>query len=282
MDLGLKDKVALVTGASGGIGRALMEAFAAEGAKLVLVGGSRTAELEAYVAERPWRERALCVQADVGSAREVDAAFARGVERFGRIDVAVANAGRWPRPPQLLHEASEERIRDTLDANLFGAMWTARAFMRELARSGPRSDGHGAAIVLIGSTAGRFGERNHADYATAKAGLRGLMLSVKNELVRIDPYARINLVEPGWTATHMVREELAQDGVIEGITRTMALRQLARAADVARAVLVLSSPLASRHVTGEALSVAGGMEGRTLWKPGEIDEQRVRERLHPD
>jgi len=279
MELGLKDKVALVTGASGGIGRALIEAFAAEGARLVLVGGSRTPELEAFVAAQAWNARALCVQADVAQAHEVDAAFARGVARFGRIDIAVANAGKWPKPSQRLDEASVERIRGALDANLFGSIWTARAFLASLARCGPRADGHGASLVFIGSTAGRFGERGHADYAASKAALRGLMLSLKNEIVAIDPYARVNMVEPGWTVTHMVREELQTPGVIENVARTMALRQLARAADIARSVLFLSSPLAARHISGETVTVAGGMEGRSLWRAGEVDESAVRARL---
>ncbi len=282
MNLGLENKVALITGASGGIGRALMEGFAAEGAQLALVGGSRTAELEAYVATRPWKERALCVRADVSKLAEVEFAFERARERFGRIDIAVANAGQWPRPDELLHQASEARIRATLDANLFGSLWTARAFMAALERSGPRADGHGASLVFIGSTAGRFGERGHADYATAKAALRGLMLSLKNEVVRLDPFARVNLVEPGWTMTHMARADLQTPGVIENVARTMALRQIGRAADVARTVLFLSSPLTARHISGETLTVAGGMEGRSLWKSGEIDEAAVRARLAAD
>jgi 3-oxoacyl-[acyl-carrier protein] reductase len=204
------------------------------------------------------------------------------VRAFGRIDVAIANAGVWPKPHELLHQASEERIRATLDANLFGALWTARAFMATLGRSGARSDGHGAALVMIGSTAGRFGERGHAEYSVSKAGLYGLLRTLKNELVQLDPYARVNLVEPGWTVTHMVRPELEVPGAIANVARTMPLRQLARASDIAKAVLFLSSPLAARHVTGEVLTVAGGMEGRTLWASDDIDEAAVRRRLRED
>ena len=190
-----------------------------------------------------------------------------------------ARAGAWPRPDELLHEASVERIRRTLDANLFSALWTARAFLASLAKSGPRADGHGASLVFIGSTAGVFGERHHADYACAKAGLEGLVRSLKNEIVLLDPFARVNLVAPGWTATHMVRPELEQAGTIQRITRTMPLRQLARATDIARMVAILASPAASRHVSGESITVAGGMEGRVLWNPPDIDETAVRRRL---
>jgi 3-oxoacyl-[acyl-carrier protein] reductase len=97
--------------------------------------------------------------------------------------------------------------------------------------------------------------------------------------VLIDPFARVNMVQPGWTATHQVRPELDQPGTIQRITRTMPLRQLARALDIARVVAALSSPALSRHVSGEVLTVAGGMEGRVLWNPDDIDERAVRERV---
>lgn len=275
----LRDKVVLITGASGGIGRALAEAFAGEGARLVLHARGRIAELEARVASRPWRERAVCVAADVSRAGEVERAFARGVEAFGRIDACVANAGVWPREARLLHEASEERIRGVLDSNLFGALWTARAFLAALARCGPRPDGHGAALVFIGSTAGRFGERHHAEYAVSKAALYGLVRTLKNEIVALDPYGRVNMVEPGWTVTEMARRELDEPGTIRAVARTMPLRQLARAEDIARAVLFLASHGGARHVSGEVLTVAGGMEGRVQWDPSAIDEDAVRARL---
>jgi 3-oxoacyl-[acyl-carrier protein] reductase len=279
MDLELSDKVVLVTGASGGIGRALASAFAAEGASLVLTGHTQQAELERWLAEQTWRERALPWQVDVARPDQVHRAFDAARERFGRVDVAVANAGRWPREALLLHEAGEERIRATLEANLMGALWTARSFLATLAATGPRDDGHGTALCFIGSTAGRFGERQHAEYSVSKAGMYGLVRTLKNEIVALDPYGRVNMVEPGWTVTHMARAELDQPGTITSVTRTMALRQLGRAVDVARAVLFLCSPAMSRHVSGEVLTVAGGMEGRTLWGEADVDEDAVRRRL---
>lgn len=279
MELQLADKTVLITGASGGIGRALAEAFAAEGSRLLLHGSQRFRELQEWTRKQAWAERAVCVNADVAKPAEIEQAFETGVRAFGRIDVCVANAGAWPREPLLLHEASEERIRGALDANLFGSLWTARAFLRQLARVGPRTDGHGASAVFIGSTAGRFGERHHTEYATAKAGLHGLMQSLKNEIVLIDPYGRANLVQPGWTVTHLVRKELETPGAIAKVMRTMPLRQLARAADIARTVLFLASPSAARHISGEVLTVAGGMEGRSLWNEGDVDEAEVKRRL---
>lgn len=254
MDLELAGKVAFVTGASGGIGEDLVRAFVAEGASVAACSRRGV----------PEGERVMSLLADVRDPAALDAAMRAAEARWGRVDACVANAGIWPPEGLPLHEMSEARIREVIEVNLLGAMWTARAFMASLARTGPRADGHGASVIFIGSTAGRFGEFGHAEYAATKAALRGVMLSIKNEITRLDPRARVNLVEPGWTVTPMALETLEREGTTERVTRTMPLRQLAVPADVSRAVLFLSSP-AARHVSGEALTVAGGMEGRVLW-----------------
>jgi 3-oxoacyl-[acyl-carrier protein] reductase len=118
---------------------------------------------------------------------------------------------------------------------------------------------------LIGSTAGIFGEAGHADYAAAKSAVvHGLLLSLKNEVVRVAPLARVNAVCPGWTTSPMTREELDDAALVGEVTRTMALRKVATAEDVPRQVVVLASDELSGHVTGQVVLVAGGMEGRTL------------------
>lgn len=282
MDLLLGDKTALITGASGGIGRAMAEAFGAAGARLVLHGATRRSELEAWSAGRPWRERALVLGADLCRPAEVDALFAAAAERFGRIDLCLANAGIWPAEDRRLDQIDEARLRRTIEVDLLGPIWTARAFLRQLAAAGPRPDGHGACLIFTGSTAGRFGEALHADYAAAKSGLVGLMLSLKNEIVRLDPYGRVHLLEPGWTVTEMTRKNVDEPGVVERIVRTMPLRQIGRAEDVARAALFLASPALSRHVSGQRLTIAGGMEGRVVWDEAQVDRAALLERLRPD
>jgi 3-oxoacyl-[acyl-carrier protein] reductase len=279
MDLGLQDKVVWITGASGGIGRALAQVFAGEGARLALHGHAAFETLEAWLAEQPWRARALALRADVRDAAALERCAAEIRARFGRVDACLANAGKWPSEHRELHELAPERLRDTLEVNLLGALFTARAFLGALRASGPRADGHGAALVFVGSTAGRFGERGHADYSVAKAALHGAVKSLKNEIVRLDPFGRVNAVEPGWTVTHMARAALSQPGHVERAVRTMALRQLARAMDVARTCAWLASPTAAAHVSGEIVSVAGGMEGRVLWEQGEIDRAAILERV---
>jgi 3-oxoacyl-[acyl-carrier protein] reductase len=255
MDSGLTDKVAFVTGASGGIGQELVRAFLAEGAKVAAC--SRRG-----VAAEP---NVVSVLADVRRLEQLEAAMAQAEAAFGRVDVCVVNAGIWPEASHPLHELPEARVREVVETNLLGAMWTARAFFASLARRGPRANGHGASLIFIGSTAGRFGERGHAEYAATKSALRGLVLTLKNEIVALDPWARVNLVEPGWTVTAMAEATLTASGAVEQVTRTMPLRRVANTADVANAVLYLASPTLARHVSGEFVTVAGGMEGRVLW-----------------
>ncbi len=276
MDLQIAGKTVFITGASGGIGRALASVFGAEGARLLLHTHRREAELREWVAGQPWSADAMVVRADVRSPDEVDAAVAAGSERWGRIDACVANAGIWPTADEPLHTLPVERVRDVIAVNLLGAAWTARAFMGALAAAGPRDDGHGSALVFIGSTAGRFGERGHADYAMSKAGLTGLVRTLKNEIVALDPRGRVNMIEPGWTVTHMARPALDVPGNVERAVTTMPLRQVGRAADIAATALYLVSPALARHTTGQVVTVAGGMEGRVLWDPAEIDGDAIR------
>jgi 3-oxoacyl-[acyl-carrier protein] reductase len=251
VETGLAGKVAFVTGASGGIGEALTHAFVAEGARVVACSRRGV----------PASGDVLPVTADVRRPAELEAAVDAAVAAWGRVDVCVVNAGVWPEDPLPLDALPEARVREVIEVNLLGAMWTARAFLGALRKTGPRADGHGASLVFIGSTAGRFGEAGHAEYAVTKAALRGLVLTLKNEIVAIDPWGRANLVEPGWTVTPMAAAALDL-GVAAAAMRTMPLQRVGLTSDVAAAVLFLASPVLSRHVSGEMMAVAGGMEGR--------------------
>lgn len=282
MDLRLDNKVVFLTGASGGIGRAAAEAYAAEGARLVLHGQRQWDELSSWLDEQPWRDRAMAVKADITDPAQLEAAFAQATDAFGRVDVCVANAGIWPPGDLPLVELDEDRIRAVVEVNLLGSVWTARAFLKQLAAVGPRDDGDGACLLFTGSTAGRFGEKGHADYAASKAGLVGLMLTLKNEIVSLDPYGRVNVVEPGWTVTDMTKRNISDPSVVQRVVRTMPVRQLARAVDIARSLVMLSSPVSARHVSGQVLTVAGGMEGRVLWEEAQVDGGDVLARLAPD
>jgi 3-oxoacyl-[acyl-carrier protein] reductase len=256
VETGLAGKRVLVTGASGGIGGACAREFAGEGCQVVLhyhQGLDRAKALSDELGGAP------IVGADLRREEEVDKLFGRSIEELGGLDVCVAVAGKWPEEDVPLWELPLGRWEQTLRGNLTITFLTARAFLREVERNG-----HGS-LVLIGSTAGLFGEAGHADYAAAKSAIvHGLLLSLKNEIVRIAPRGRVNVVCPGWTESPMTRTTLTDPEVVGRVTRTMALRKVARPEDVARQVVALASDELSGHVTGQVVTVAGGMEGRLL------------------
>lgn len=258
MDLGLQGTAALVTGGSGGIGSAVARELAAEGARVAIHYHRNREAAEALAAELG----GVALAADLRVEAQADALVPAAVAALGRLDACVANAGVWPSEDVPVAHLPLERWRATLDANLTATFLTARAYLRHIEAAG---DG---ALVLIASTAGLFGEAGHADYAAAKAAIaHGLALSLKNEVVRSAPRARVNVVAPGWTVSPMTEGDLT-DATVAQVTATMALQKVASAEDVARAAVWLCSPAAAGHVTGQVVTVAGGMEGRLLHPPG--------------
>jgi 3-oxoacyl-[acyl-carrier protein] reductase len=251
VETGLAGKGVLVTGASGGIGAACVAAFRAEGARVAAHYHRGRDRAEATGAD-------VVVSGDLRDEIEVERVFAEVRSGLGGIDVCAAVAGVWPSEDVPVWELPLDRWENTLRANLTTMFLTTRAFLREVARNG-----HGS-LVMIASTAGLVGEAGHADYATAKSAIaQGLLLSLKNEIVQVAPFARVNVVAPGWTVSPMTESELT-DEAIARVTATMALRKVATAEDVARSIAFLCSPLAAGHVTGQVITVAGGMEGRLL------------------
>lgn len=254
METGLAGRGVVVTGGAGGIGSACVRAFAAEGARVIVHYNTSRARAEELAREIG----GAALRADLTNEREVERLFTEARSALGAIDVCAAVAGVWPRDDEPVWQLALARWERTLASNLTATFLTARSFLREVERTGAGS------LVLVGSTAGRFGEAGHADYAAAKAAIQvGLLLSLKNEIVRIAPRGRVNAVAPGWTYSPMTRGELDPE-LVERISRTMALRKVATADDIARVVVLLASDELSGHVTGELVTVAGGMEGRTV------------------
>jgi 3-oxoacyl-[acyl-carrier protein] reductase len=262
VDLDLLGARVLVTGGAGGIGAPTCRMLAAEGARVAVHHRTSGAAAEALATEID----GLALQADLTDADAVAHLVASVTETWGGLDAVVANAGVWPAEEVPLWELPVDRWRHTIDVDLTGTFLTLRAFLRQVAdRDGvhPRPP----AVVLVGSTAGTFGEAGHADYAAAKAGMQtGLLASLKNEIVRLHPQARVNAVAPGWTVTPMTADELDEQ-LVATVTATMPLRKVAEPDDVARAIVWLLSDRAAGHVTGQLVTVAGGMEGRLLHPP---------------
>jgi 3-oxoacyl-[acyl-carrier protein] reductase len=265
MESKLSNRVVLVTGASGGIGGELVRVFVAEGARVV----AHFNEHGEAVRELAKESGAACVPfgADLTLEAEVERLFAEIEAGLGPVEILVANAGYWPTEDVPLQRMTLKQWEGTLAVNLTSVFLCMREFFRGIARH-QLADPAG---VLIGSTAGLFGESGHSDYAAAKAGLiYGLARSLKNEICRLAPRGRVNVVCPGWTLTRQKQTTL-DPAAVQRAVQTIPLRKIGRPHDVAMAVVYLASSHLSGHVSGQIVTVSGGMEGRVLYRPEEID-----------
>ena len=254
VETGLHGKVVLVTGGAGGIGQAICRAFAAEGARVVVHHHSSSDAAESLAEE----VGGMATRADLRDDGEALSMVRSIVSEWGALDVCIANAGHYPNTSKPFWEIDAGHWASTLDSNLGVTANTARAFLGHAAEAGRGS------LVLIGSTAGIYGESGHAGYATAKGAITsGLLMTLKNDVSQIGS-VRVNAVAPGWTVTPRKIEQGVDDGLLESATATMALKKLATPEDVASAVVMLASDEISGHITGQVIEVAGGMEGRLI------------------
>lgn len=255
MDTGLKDSVVLVTGGAGGIGQAICRAFASEGANVVIHYNNSEENANLLADEIG----GIAVGADLFMESDTATMFELIVSKYGRIDICIANAGYYPPEPTPLWKMDMDRWKSTVQNNLSVTINTARQFLLNAKKSGTGS------LVLIGSTAGIYGEAGHSDYAAAKGAITsGLLMSLKNEVATIGNI-RVNAVAPGWTLTPKKVEQGIDDNTVNLATATMALKKLATPEDVAKVCVSLSSDVISGHVTGQVIEVAGGMEGRLIY-----------------
>ena len=262
----MQDQHVLITGAAGGIGVALARLFLEQGAHVSL-HYNRTVQTLAPLLEQ-YTDR--CYALSVDSVDE--AAVQRGIEqscaRFGLINVGIINHATFVGEDIPIWDMSLAQWQRTIDVNLTSYFLYSREWCRQLKRLKPSTDieNLNANLILIGSTAGLFGEANHLDYATSKGALQsGFIKSLKNEIVHIVPNARCNIVAPGWTRTPMAETSIEQGKHLKAL-RTTALRKVATTDDVAQACLFFASNKTAGHQTGNVLMVHGGMEGRVLWQ----------------
>jgi len=248
LDLGLQGRIALVTGASSGIGAATARLLAAEGASVVVGYHRNSAAAERVAADiRAGGGQAWCVSFDMGDAADVQRAMAEvGALTDGILDIAVLNAGaNTPNPLATLEPDEWDEIVRT---NLNGAFYLLRA-VRPLLRAG-------SAVVTVASVAAQTGAPHHAHYAAAKAGIINLTKSAARELA---PGIRVNCVSPGLTRTPMGEDTVARTA--DNLVAKLLTGRMAEPEEIARVIVFLASPAAS-FVYGATFDVNGGRDLR--------------------
>jgi 3-oxoacyl-[acyl-carrier protein] reductase len=242
----LDGKIAVVTGASRGIGRAIAAELAGAGADLALCARSAEGLAETAAGLEASGRRVSCIPMDVASAASVDAGMAAILEQFGRIDILVCNAGITR--DTLLVRMSEAQWDEVVDTNLKGAFFLMKAVAKPMMKQ------RAGSIVVVSSVVGLMGNAGQSNYAASKAGLIGLVKSVARELASRG--VRVNAVAPGFVETAMTA------GFSEDMRKTLLagipLGRFGTPEDIARVALFLSGDDAS-YITGQVVNVSGGM-----------------------
>jgi 3-oxoacyl-[acyl-carrier protein] reductase len=243
----LDGKVAIVTGASRGIGRAIAERYASEGARVVVnyVGGQAAADAVVAGIVAGGGD-ALALRADVSKSVDVARLVAATMDRYGRIDILVNNAGIMVTKPFL--ETTEDEWDRTIDINLKGPYLCAKAVAPIMIAQG------GGTIINTSSNSGLYhpSAMKYTEYVVSKAGLNGL---TKALALALGPQISVNAICPGWIRTDML--EAIDEEVQQRILEETALRRWGTPDDVAASAVFLASADAS-FITGELLIVAGG------------------------
>ena len=245
----LRDRVAIVTGGSRGIGRATVQRLAESGAHVVVnyIYQSREAA-EAVEEARALGVQAIAFQGDVSLSSDAAAVVDKTLSSFGKIDLVVANAGIWEGSP--VEHMSDDVWDKVINHNLRGTWTICRATVPALKRQ------DSGAIVIVSSTAGQRGEAGYSNYAASKGGQISFAKSLAIELA---PNIRVNCIAPGWVDTELNDPVFGPgtNGYKREVEQAIPLQRIALADDVANAIVFLGSDWA-RHITGEVLNVNGG------------------------
>ncbi len=241
-----KGKVAVITGASRGIGKSIALALAAQGATIVAMDMDQATTDEAVAEFQAAGAKALAVVGNVTLAADVERMIEKAVEAFGRVDILVNNAG-------ITRDGLIMRMKDddwdaVLDVNLKGAFLCTRAAFKVMSKQ------RYGRIINIASVVGQMGNAGQANYCASKAGLIGLTKSNAREMAKRN--VTVNAVAPGFIETAMT--DALPEKVRQELAAQIPLERLGSADDIANAVVFLASE-SSAYITGHVLSVNGGM-----------------------
>jgi 3-oxoacyl-[acyl-carrier protein] reductase len=244
----LKDKVAIVTGSSSGIGKEIALSYARNGAKVVLNYARESSKVladEVLEEITSMGQEAICIRADVSSFEESKYLIDETIKAFGRIDILVNNAGITK--DMLLLRMTEEEFQSVLDVNLKSVFNCTKHATRTMLKTG-------GSIINVTSVVGLMGNAGQCNYAAAKAGMIGFTKSAAREFAGKN--IRVNAIAPGFIVSSMT--EKLSDQIKEGMLKNIPFARFGKAGEVAGVALFLASELSS-YVTGEVIRVDGGL-----------------------
>src|SRR5438552_15916051 len=245
----LAGKVAVVTGASSGIGRATALKFAEAGADVTMAYYAHADAAEETAAKiKALGRRALPYKVDVSDQAAVEAMVAETVAKFGRVDSFVSSAVYSDREPFLT--ADMKGFRRTIEVSMFGAFYGLRACCNQMVKQG-----QGGSVVIVSSPHAQIAFPNAMAYNMAKAAIDHMARSAACELLQ--HRIRVNICYPGWTDTPGERKFFSEETIAKA-SKSLPWGRLATSEEVARAVLFLADP-ASDYITGEILHIDGGL-----------------------
>ena len=247
MDVNLKNKTAVITGSSRGIGKKIAETLANEGVNVVITATNLdTASKIAEEIKSSYNVETLGLEHDAKSSESCKDVIAKTIEKFGSIDILVNNAGITK--DMLVIQMDDNAWNDVLSTNLSGAFYTSREAAKNMLRA------RKGKIINISSVIGKMGNAGQVNYAAAKAGLIGITKSMAKEFAPRN--ICVNAIAPGFIQTDMT-DALPED-TVKGIMSITPLKKLGTPEDVANLVLFLASDM-SNYITGEVIAVDGGM-----------------------
>ncbi|MCR8962383.1 3-oxoacyl-[acyl-carrier-protein] reductase [Brevibacillus halotolerans] len=243
----LEGKVALITGASRGIGRAIALKYAEAGANIIVNYSGNEAKAQETVAEiEKMGREAIMIRANVGNTEEAENMVKAALERFGKIDILVNNAGITR--DNLLMRMKESEWDEVINVNLKGVFNMTKALTRPMMKQ------RSGSIINITSVVGVLGNAGQANYVAAKAGVIGLTKTTARELASRN--IKVNAIAPGFVDTDMT--DVLPEDVKSGILAQIPFNRLGSADEISSVALFLASD-ASSYMTGQTLHVDGGM-----------------------